>query len=380
MDKRECPVQDRGFRTSIVSRVIMRRPLIIAGVLLIVVAVGSLWVWFSPVPTPPEPTARPEMQARETEAEPAERELQLPAGPATQPSPSPIRPSPEAQPSEPASPSESELASKLEDVADRSAPPKMPQAPVRKPSRPEGKESSAVLEETRESLPPLRSPAAGRPAPTPSKKPTAPSKPKKPQLAAKAPSREAKKEIKPSAKLEAKIRETRIPLRPTKPGFYETITVATARSAPSDSAAVVDRIRGGKILNVTGSEGDWLVVHSQRRNITVYVKRKEAMYSANQNPWGASSKVPESRWKDIEREIQRSIIERGVTGVTVSFIGDTAYLKGTVKTEMERHRAELAAHSLPEVKHIFTVIRVDRTWYFELSEGEIDQPEEYAEE
>lgn len=74
------------------------------------------------------------------------------------------------------------------------------------------------------------------------------------------------------------------------------------------------------------------------------------------------------------------MIERGVTGVTVSFIGDTAYLKGTVKTEMERHRAELAAHSLPEVKHIFTVIWVDRTWYFELSEGEIDQPEESAEE
>ncbi len=352
----------------------MRRSLIIAGVLLIVIAVGSLWVWFSPVPTPPEPTARPEMQARETEAEPAERELQLPAGSATQPSPSPIRPSPEAQPSEPASPSESKLASRPEDVTERSAPPKMPQAPVRKPSRPEAKESSAVLEATRESLPPPRSPEAGRPAPTPSKKPTAP------KLAAKAPSREAKKEIKPSSKLAAKIRETRIPLRPTKPGFYETITEATARSAPSDSAAVVDRIRPGKILNVTGSEGDWLVVHSKKRNITVYVKREEAMYRANQNPWGASLKVSESRWKDIEREIQRAMIERGVTEVTVSFMGDTAYLKGTVKTEMKRHQAELAAHSFPEVKHIFNGVRVDQTWYFDLPEGEIDQPEEYDEE
>lgn len=62
------------------------------------------------------------------------------------------------------------------------------------------------------------------------------------------------------------------------------------------------------------------------------------------------------------------------------FIGDTAYLKGTVKREMERHRAELAAHSLPEVKPIFNRIWMDRASHLRVAQEEFDQAEEYLEE
>ncbi len=156
--------------------------------------------------------------------------------------------------------------------------------------------------------------------------------------------------------------------------------VVTARSAPSNSSRVVDRIQPGAILNVAGSEGEWLVVHSKRKNITVYVKRDEAVYRANQKRSRTSSKVPESRWKDIEREIQRALTERRVKEARVSFIGDTAYLRGTVKTEIERDRAAMAAHSIPEVKYIFNGIWVDRTWHFEVPNEGFDQSEEYLEE
>ena len=43
----------------------------------------------------------------------------------------------------------------------------------------------------------------------------------------------------------------------------------------------------------------------------------------------------------------------------MTFIGDTAYLKGTVKTDNERERAELFARSVLEVKHVFNGIRVE---------------------
>jgi osmotically-inducible protein OsmY len=61
----------------------------------------------------------------------------------------------------------------------------------------------------------------------------------------------------------------------------------------------------------------------------------------------------------VERQIQEAISQRGLSGVTVSFIGDTAYLKGTVNTEMQRFSAEQAARSVPDVIHIFNGIWVN---------------------
>ena len=351
----------------------LRNYLLIACALFIAVGAASLWIWFAPATTPPDQMAVPEMQTANTEADPAQKELQLPPGPSTQAFPVPASPPLQAEPLKSAA--HERLASLSEpQVASK------PEVPVPPNPEREAKESSTVPEPTQISLPPLSSPAARRPTSSVSKRPAAPSTPKRSLFAGKAPSREPEGPIKPATKPSAKFHERLIRRRPAQPGLYETITVATARSAPSNSSRVVDRIQPGEILSVTGSKGEWLVVHSKRKDITVYVKRDEAMHMTNQNPWSASLMVPESRWKDIEREIQRALTERRVTEVTVSFIGDTAYLSGTVKTQWEKDRAVMAARSIPDVKHIFKGIRVDRTWHFEGPNEGFVQSEEYLEE
>ena len=67
----------------------------------------------------------------------------------------------------------------------------------------------------------------------------------------------------------------------------------------------------------------------------------------------------EVKWKELERQIQQAISNQGITGVSVSFIRDTAYLKGTVKTENQRFTAEQAARSFPEVLYIYNGIWVN---------------------
>jgi len=375
VDKGQYTGQDSKLRFIVLNwlGLRLRKYLLIACALIIAVGAASLWIWFAPAPTPPDQMAVPERQVANTEADPAQKELQLPPGPSTQAFPVPASPPLQAQPLKSAA--RERLASLSEPrVASK------PKVPVPPNSELEVKESSTVPEPTQKSLSPLSSPTTGRLTSSVSKRPAAPSTPKRSLFAGKAPSRELEGPINPATKPSAKFPERLIRPRPAQAGLYETITVATARSAPSNSSRVVDRIQPRKILNVSGSERDWLVVHSKRRNITVYVKRDEAMYMTDQNPRGASLKVIESRWKDIEREIQRALTERGVTGVTVSFIGDTAYLKGTVKTQMERGRAAMAAHSILEVNHIFNGIWVDRTWHFEVPHEGFDQSEEYLEE
>lgn len=108
---------------------------------------------------------------------------------------------------------------------------------------------------------------------------------------------------------------------------------------------------------MTGSEGDWLVVYSKRKNITVFVRRDEAMLSRDQRP--ASTDVRESDWPRVEQEILDALARNNVTGVQVTFIADTAYLKGTVATDAERERAETFARSILEVKHVLNGIRVE---------------------
>jgi cytoskeletal protein RodZ len=158
----------------------------------------------------------------------------------------------------------------------------------------------------------------------------------------------------------ASSKEPAISGRPAEPGTYETTKITVARTNPSDSADVVDQIQPGTRLNVTGSQGDWLVVYSKTRNKTVYVKRDDAMLTAERSAPGSSGGDPELKWKEVERQILEAMSKRGVTGVTVSFVADTAYLRGSVQTEDQRYYAELAARTVPEVIHVHNGIWLNR--------------------
>jgi hypothetical protein len=123
------------------------------------------------------------------------------------------------------------------------------------------------------------------------------------------------------------------------------------------SAPIADRIAAGTRLNVVGSDGDWLIVHSTTKKVTVYVNRADAV-PVSDRAAGKSSANVELKWKEIEIQIQEAILKRGVPGITVSFIGDTVFLKGTVQTEQQSHAAELAARTIPEVFHVHNGIWV----------------------
>jgi hypothetical protein len=151
-----------------------------------------------------------------------------------------------------------------------------------------------------------------------------------------------------------------LPRRAAEPGTYETIKTTAARMSPSDSSDVMDQLKTGTRLSVTGSEGDWLVVRSKSRNRTVYVHRDDAMLLPPGGLRGASASDSDLKWKEIENQIQQAIARRGITGVSVSFIGDTAYLRGKVDTDDQRHSAEQAARSMPEVVHVHNGIWLNR--------------------
>jgi hypothetical protein len=146
--------------------------------------------------------------------------------------------------------------------------------------------------------------------------------------------------------------------RPAEPGIYQTIRRTSVRARPNASASVVDQVDSSARLNVVGSAGDWLIVRSNKLKTVVYVKRDDAMFLPGEKPATEFSEV-EARWKQVESEIYKSFSRWGVKGVTVSFIGDTAYLIGDVKTEDERFRAEQAARTIPEVERIYNGVWVN---------------------
>ncbi|HWP57966.1 MAG TPA: BON domain-containing protein [Candidatus Acidoferrales bacterium] len=148
------------------------------------------------------------------------------------------------------------------------------------------------------------------------------------------------------------------PIKPAAAGHYETIRPTLALDQPRDSASVVDRLRVGTRLNVVGSDGDWLIVRSRTRNATVYVRRDDAMLMTDPGTQPRSPERMEQKWKETELQIREEIVRRGVPNVTVSFIGDTAYLRGNVRTADEREQAELAAKTIPEVKYVHNGIWV----------------------
>ena len=66
-----------------------------------------------------------------------------------------------------------------------------------------------------------------------------------------------------------------------------------------------------------------------------------------------------SVWARNEALINQRLQAEGLTGVTVKVIGNSAYLDGTVKTDLDRQRAETVAVSAAPVKVRTNLIRVD---------------------
>jgi hypothetical protein len=173
---------------------------------------------------------------------------------------------------------------------------------------------------------------------------------------AKAPSSKSQKPSRPEP--QAKVSERLFVRRSADPGIYQTIRPTSVRTRASHSASVVDEIGSGARLNVLGSAGEWLIVRSNKLKAVVYVKRDDAMFLPGEKPVTESFSEAEARWKKVESEIYQAFGRWGVKGVSVSFIGDTAYLIGDVKTEDERFRAEQAARTIPEVARIYNGVWV----------------------
>ena len=66
-----------------------------------------------------------------------------------------------------------------------------------------------------------------------------------------------------------------------------------------------------------------------------------------------------SMWARNEAAINQQLQAAGLTGVTVKVIGNGAYLDGTVKTSLDRQRAETVAVGAAPVKIRTNLIRVD---------------------
>jgi osmotically-inducible protein OsmY len=66
-----------------------------------------------------------------------------------------------------------------------------------------------------------------------------------------------------------------------------------------------------------------------------------------------------SVWARNEDLINQRLQAEGLTGVSVKVIGDGAYLDGTVKTDLDRQRAETIAISAAPVKIRTNLIRVE---------------------
>ena len=66
-----------------------------------------------------------------------------------------------------------------------------------------------------------------------------------------------------------------------------------------------------------------------------------------------------SVWAQNESLINQRLQTEGLTGVTARVIGNGAYLDGTVKTDLDRERAETVAVSAAPVKVRTNLIKVD---------------------
>jgi len=188
--------------------------------------------------------------------------------------------------------------------------------------------------------------------PVPSPEPAPPAFEKKtespPREATQAPPQTAKRsddEPPPSPQ-----KEIPVPRRPAPSGTYETVKVTFSRKTPSAAGELLDRVNPGVRLDVRGSEGDWLIVHSKKRDATVYIRRDDAMMVSGEP--SRSQEELEKKWKMVELDIQEAILKRGIPNIKVSFIRDTAYLRGEVGSEAQQVAVEQAARTIPDVLHV----------------------------
>ena len=71
--------------------------------------------------------------------------------------------------------------------------------------------------------------------------------------------------------------------RPAEPGRYEAIRDTAVLEKPSPSSRQVAPIERGTIVNVVGSQGEWLEVRSRHGKPPGFIRRDDAMFRAGQS-------------------------------------------------------------------------------------------------
>jgi hypothetical protein len=90
------------------------------------------------------------------------------------------------------------------------------------------------------------------------------------------------------------------------------------------------------------------------------LNKKNQLIESARKPSKPTQDAQDSELKrqKIELQIHEAIRRRAIAGVTVSFVGDTAHLKGRVDTESQKSAAEKAARTIPGVKKVRSSIEV----------------------
>jgi len=102
-------------------------------------------------------------------------------------------------------------------------------------------------------------------------------------------------------------------------------------------------------------------IESRELQAPLVLKKDQLIKSANKSEV-TRAQAPgdlELKRQKVELQIHDAILRRAVTGVSVYFAGDTAYLRGQVETENQKSAAEKAAGSIPGVKEIHNSIDVN---------------------
>jgi len=66
--------------------------------------------------------------------------------------------------------------------------------------------------------------------------------------------------------------------RPAEPGRYEVIRATTVFERPSASSREVTTVTKGTVVNVVGSQGEWLEVRSKQGRPPGFIRRDDAMF------------------------------------------------------------------------------------------------------
>jgi BON domain len=144
--------------------------------------------------------------------------------------------------------------------------------------------------------------------------------------------------------------------RPSPPPTDNTMNVAQAIQAamPQENPSLPE-----------GEERDIVPtaeVRTQREALEAQATEKNQFVESakNHRDRNQDAQEPELKRQKMELQIDRAIRLRAITGVTVKFTDDRAYLKGQVNTESQKSAAEKAARSVRGVKEVRNSIEVNR--------------------